>query len=277
MSISFQVAPEPEDADVFLADFDALDDMREAIQSALEGSTARISLHTRSASSLTLPGVFQVLVEEYQDAGKEVHVECFVASTNAVDHLRKYLPRSDHSHARFSLDHLTITVMTGDITRVAVDAVVNASNTRLILGGGVSGALRRACGPRLQSAMSRLGSLQTDGIAATPAFGLQTTERILHVPTANGKEQTVATALRNVLDYCRAHGLSSVAIPGLGMGTGGLDAERFAQQCIRALERCAQDPAAHRPLHVVFVLWTDHAYCAVETAFGTVLARDLVT
>ena len=53
MPVSFKVAPEPEDADIVLDDFDALEDIREAIQSELEAPTCRISLHTTSTSSLT--------------------------------------------------------------------------------------------------------------------------------------------------------------------------------------------------------------------------------
>ena len=269
MTITFCLADISADAELALADFDDLDDLRDAIQAEFEEAThCRINLCTAGRPAIALPEVFQVLVDELDNAETDVSVECIVSSQRVIDHLHRYLPGEDRESTRVTLNSLKITVMTGDITGVVAEAVVNASNTRLVLGGGVSGALRRACGPRLQPAMHQVGGLTIDGLAATPAFDLQTTDRIIHVPTANGNAQTIATAMRNILRYCEAHSIRSVAIPGLGMGTGGLDATQCAGICATALSAFTEGHGSRALRHVIFVLWTATDYQAFESVFA---------
>ena len=162
---------------------------------------------------------------------------------------------------RYIHETWTIVLRTGDITAVVADAVVNASNTRLKLGGGVSGALARAAGPGLQAEMSALGGLAPDRLAVTGAHRMATTRRIVHVPTADGDAAIVRRAVDNVLTYCRDHRLASVALPALGTGTGGLDVAVAADLYVAAL-RAAIPPSA--PCTVIVVLWDEAAFLAFE-------------
>ena len=107
--------------------------------------------------------------------------------------------------------------------------------------------------------------LAPGGLAVTGAHGLATTRSILHVATASGEPEVIARALRNVLRYCAESSTFSVAIPGLGMGTGGLPRERCAEIFRDAL---ADHAAAAAPRLVRIVLWTRRDHEAFERALS---------
>ena len=69
------------------------------------------------------------------------------------------VPTIASPEARYQHGNVTIDLRVADVTTLSVDAIVNPSNERLWLGAGVSGALREACGPELQRAMSKLAPL----------------------------------------------------------------------------------------------------------------------
>ena len=158
-----------------------------------------------------------------------------------------------------------VQLRTGDIIAIAADAVVNASNTQLRLGAGVSAALRRACGPALQAEMSALAPIEPGGLAVTSAHELMTTSRILHVATASGEVEVIRRALANVLLYGSEHALDTVAIPALGMGTGGLSREA----CCAAFRDAIANHAAPVPRTIIVVLWTAADYDAFAAGFAS--------
>ena len=107
-----------------------------------------------------------------------------------------------------------LTVVEGDITGEAVDAVVNAANGALKRGGGVDGAIHRAAGPELQTALDRFGGCPTGECRVTPGFRLKA-RAIIHCvgPVWRGggtdEEALLAACYRNALEAAAARGCAA--------------------------------------------------------------------
>ncbi len=118
---------------------------------------------------------------------------------------------------------MRMTVVEGDITRCAVDAIVNAANSSLLGGGGVDGAIHRAAGPELVAACRTLGGCRTGEAKITRGFALPATWVIHTVGpvyrTGNeGEPEQLASCYRNVIARADEVGASSLAIPAISTG-----------------------------------------------------------
>ncbi|MCL8207000.1 MAG: O-acetyl-ADP-ribose deacetylase [Actinomycetia bacterium] len=117
-------------------------------------------------------------------------------------------------------------VKRGDITREAVDAIVNAANTRLAGGGGVDGAIHRAAGPALAEACRRLGGCPTGEARMTPGFNLPA-RYVIHAvgPVwqggGRGEARLLAGAYAYSLKLAEEAGLATVAFPAISTGAYG--------------------------------------------------------
>lgn len=116
-----------------------------------------------------------------------------------------------------------ITVVRGDITRDVVDAVVNAANSALKMGGGVDGAIHRAAGPDLQRDLDAIGGCPTGECRITKGYRLPAAH-IIHCVgpvwrggTA-GEDALLASCYRHALATARNHGLQTLAFPAISTG-----------------------------------------------------------
>jgi len=128
-----------------------------------------------------------------------------------------------------------IIIMQGDITDIEVDAIVNAANTRLLLGSGVAGAIRRRSGDSIQRECDKIGSIPLGEAVATVAGKLKA-KFVIHAAGmhlgGSVSEESLREATRNSLLRADEKGLKTIAFPAIGTGVGGFPINRCAQVMI---------------------------------------------
>jgi O-acetyl-ADP-ribose deacetylase (regulator of RNase III) len=138
-----------------------------------------------------------------------------------------------------------VTVLTGDITRLDVDAIVNAANASLLGGGGVDGAIHRAAGPGLLEECRRLGGAETGEVKMTGGHRLPA-RHVLHAvgPVwqggGAGEDEALARCYRSALRIAAEAGLRSIAFPAISTGVYGFPIERATRIAVAEVRRALE-------------------------------------
>jgi O-acetyl-ADP-ribose deacetylase (regulator of RNase III) len=137
---------------------------------------------------------------------------------------------------------VTIDVFRGDITALAVDAIVNAANSSLLGGGGVDGAIHRAAGPELLAECRGLGGCPTGQARITKGYRLPARHVIHTVGPVYERDGDQAAVLlgacyRNSLALADRHELASIAFPAISTGVYGYPGAAAAEVAVGAIRR----------------------------------------
>jgi O-acetyl-ADP-ribose deacetylase (regulator of RNase III) len=168
--------------------------------------------------------------------------------------------------------HARIRVELGDITRLAVDAIINAANPSLLGGGGVDGAIHRAAGPELLAECRTLGGCPPGEARLTRGYRLPAVYVIHTVGPvwrggAAGEPEILAGCYQSCLAIARERRFAAIAFPAIATGIYGFPREAAA--CIAVAQVAARLAAHDKPERVIFVCFDEATRAAYDAVLGT--------
>lgn len=163
-----------------------------------------------------------------------------------------------------------IVIMVGDLVEQEVDAIVNAANNDLVLGGGVAGAIRRRGGPAIQDECDAHGPISVGDAAITGAGQLKARHVIHAASMALGgrtTSQSLTRAMTATFEIAHRSAIDSIAVPAVGTGIAGFPLD----ECARIMAGCLRHAldGGWTPSEVRFVLYDEAAMHAFEPPFRT--------
>jgi O-acetyl-ADP-ribose deacetylase (regulator of RNase III) len=157
----------------------------------------------------------------------------------------------------------TIEIFKGDITKLKVDAIVNAANSSLLGGCGVDGAIHRAAGPKLLEECKKLNGCKAGEAKITKGYNLQS-KFVIHTvgPVWNGgnysEDELLTNCYLNSLKLAVENKIKTIAFPAISTGVYGFPLERAAQIAIKTVKKFIQTEKLIQK--IIFVCFDDRAY-----------------
>ena len=174
----------------------------------------------------------------------------------------------------WSIENRTLRLIEGNIVLLEVEAIVNAANTSLILGGGVAGAINRAGGPSIQEECNRIGPIRVGEAVITGAGDLKA-KYVIHAAgpvygDGNEKEK-LANATLSCLNIARDKGLKSIAFPAISTGI-----YRFPiEECSRIMLKVAMVYLRENnsPEKIIMCLYGQDAYNTFSATLDSLISQ----
>jgi O-acetyl-ADP-ribose deacetylase len=172
---------------------------------------------------------------------------------------------------KIKIGNTMVTIERGDITDAEVDAIVNAANSQLWMGAGVAGAIKRKGGTVIEEDAVRQGPIEVGEAVLTVAGNLAATH-VIHAATMGPDLKTdpdkIAQGTKSALMLADKHRLSSIALPALGSGVGGIPPAKSAEAMLSTLVDHLRGGQSSLQ-RVAFVLYQDDA----GKAFADILKK----
>ena len=167
-----------------------------------------------------------------------------------------------------------IEIRQGDLTEMDTEAIVNAANNDLQLGGGVAGAIRRKGGPRIQAECNEIGTIPVGGAAITSGGDLKA-RHVIHAASMELGGRTSGLALRSStahsLRIAAQNGLRTIAFPAVGTGIAGFGMRECAEIMLIEAAKHLQGPTSIEKIY--FMLFDQEALKIFQEAFRDLRAK----
>jgi O-acetyl-ADP-ribose deacetylase (regulator of RNase III) len=167
-----------------------------------------------------------------------------------------------------------IYISKGDITDMAVEAIINPANTDLSMESGVAAAIRRKGGERIQEECERLAPIRLGATAVTTAGSLKPLF-VIHAATMRPGEKATAESIRlatrQTLFRAEEKTIKSLALPAIGTGAAGFPAEECARIMLKVVLEHIKTRSSLEKIY--FVLYDDAALKAFEEAYQELTGR----
>ena len=159
----------------------------------------------------------------------------------------------------------------GDITKLKVDAIVNAANSSLLGGGGVDGAIHRAAGPELLNECRGLNGCRTGEAKITKGYNLPA-KHVIHTvgPIYSGAESDetdLYNCYYNSLSLAKEKDVHSIAFPGISTGVYGYPKEAAAKTALGAITTWLSDNSEY-DMKITIVNFSEHDYEVYQSVIG---------
>jgi len=156
----------------------------------------------------------------------------------------------------------------GDITKLEVDAIVNAANSSLLGGGGVDGAIHRASGPQLLEECRTLNGCRTGEAKITGAYNLSA-KHVIHTvgPIYSGSisdAENLRNCYWNSLEVAKANDLHSIAFPGISTGVYGYPKKDAAKIALKTVKEWLESNSAYE-MEITIVNFSEEDYLIYQT------------
>jgi O-acetyl-ADP-ribose deacetylase (regulator of RNase III) len=166
---------------------------------------------------------------------------------------------------KVNIENRVLELIEGDITEMTTDAVVNAANAQLVLGGGVAGAIRKKGGPTIQQECNKIGGTFVGGAVITTGGNLKAKYVIHAVGPRMGEgneDEKLKNATLNSLKLADENHLKSISFPAISTGIFGFPIQRCAEIMLKtAIEYLKSQTGLQR---IVFCLFGQESYQVFE-------------
>jgi O-acetyl-ADP-ribose deacetylase (regulator of RNase III) len=175
---------------------------------------------------------------------------------------------------KVEIGNSVLELVEGDITEMETDAIVNAANAQLILGGGVAGAIRRKGGPQIQQECNKIGGTFVGGAVITTGGNLKAKHVIHAVGPRMGEgneDEKLENATLNSLKVAQENDLKSISFPAISTGVFGFPIQRCAEIMLRTTIDYLNGRTGLET--VVFCLFGRDSYKVFENQLNQELAK----